>query len=187
MAKIYTRTGDEGETSLYNGGRVRKDHLRVETVGTLDELSAVLGIARSSLASVRSTPAEVDQFVARVQHQLFNLGAELATPEPAAHGTALIGDADVSGLEQAMDRWEAELEPLREFILPGGCRAAAELHLARCVCRRAERLLVRLAADEAIRGQALRYVNRLSDALFVLARCVNRRAGAADVVWRQEV
>jgi cob(I)alamin adenosyltransferase len=185
MSKIYTRTGDDGETSLFGGGRVRKDHVRVAAYGTIDELGAVLGVARGLLALVDPTPVEVDEFVVMLQHQLFNLGAELATPQPDKHGTNRIDDADVARLEQAMDRWQAELEPLREFILPGGCPAAAQLHLARCVCRRAERLMVSLAADEPLRGEVLRYVNRLSDTLFVLARHVNRLAGVPDITWRQ--
>lgn len=184
MAKIYTRTGDEGETSLFGGGRVRKDHLRVDAMGTIDELNAALGVARASLALDDPTLGEVVQFIATVQNQLFNLGAELATPETAGEGAPLVSDADVTGLEQAMDRWQAELEPLRQFILPGGSPAAAELHLARCVCRRAERLIVRLAAEIPVRGEVLRYVNRLSDALFVLARHANRLVGVPDVVWR---
>jgi len=185
MAKIYTRRGDEGETSLSGGGRVRKDHVRVEAYGTIDELSAVLGVARGWLATVDSTSADLDKFIESLQHRLFNLGAELATVDPQQKGTERIGDADVARLEQAMDGWEAGLEPLREFILPGGTRAAAELHFARCVCRRAERLIVRLSADEPIRGEVLRYVNRLSDTLFVMARHVNRLAGVPDVTWRK--
>ena len=185
MSKIYTRTGDDGDTSLFGGGRVRKDDVRVEAFGTIDELSAALGVARGWLTMVDSTSADLDKFIESVQHQLFNLGAELATTGERGGGTELIGDADVARLEQAMDGWEAGLEPLREFILPGGTRAAAELHFARCVCRRAERLIVRLSADEPIRGEVLRYVNRLSDTLFVLARHVNRLAGVPDVTWRK--
>jgi cob(I)alamin adenosyltransferase len=186
MSKIYTRTGDDGDTSLFGGGRVRKDHVRVAAYGTIDELSAVLGVARASLALVDPTPPDLEEFVATLQHQLLNLGAELATVEPQRQGTSLICDADVSRLEQSMDRWAAGLEPLREFILPGGTPAAAQLHVARCVCRRAERLVVSLAAEEPIRGEVLRYVNRLSDTLFVLARHVNHLAGVPDVTWRQQ-
>jgi cob(I)alamin adenosyltransferase len=186
MTKIYTRTGDDGETSLFAGGRVRKDHVRVAAYGTIDELNAVLGVVRNDLAAIDPTPSEVDQFVVSLQHQLFKLGAELATPQPEKDGANLIRDADVSQLEQAIDRWTAMLAPLREFILPGGCPAATQLQLARCVCRRGERLVVRLAADEPVRGEVLRYVNRLSDVLFVLARYTNRLAGVADVIWRQE-
>jgi len=190
MSRIYTRTGDSGETGLFGGGRVRKDSPRVEAYGTVDELNAVLGVARQSLAS-ESMWAEIDQFVVRVQHQLFNLGAELATPQPAAHGTNLVADAEIAWLEQAIDNWEKQLAPLRTFILPGGSLAAAHLHWARTVCRRAERLVVQLAdgelaAGESIRGEVIRYLNRLSDALFVAARAANATAGVADVNWSQQ-
>jgi cob(I)alamin adenosyltransferase len=184
MSKIYTRTGDDGETALYGGGRVRKDDLRVAAFGTVDELNAVLGLVRAELRRIQPPPANLDQFVERAQHQLFNLGAELATLEPVSKGTNLIQDSDVTALEAAIDGWEAQLEPLREFILPGGSAAAAQFHLARAVCRRAERLLVTLSAEAALRGEPIRYLNRLSDALFVAARSANRAAGVADVKWR---
>jgi len=116
---------------------------------------------------------------------LFQLGAELATPQPGQHGAHVVQDADVTRLEAAIDRWDAEMAPLREFILPGGCPAAAQLHLARCACRRAERQIVRLAAHAPIRGEVLCYVNRLSDALFVLARAANHSAGVPDTPWRK--
>ena len=183
MSRIYTRTGDSGDTGLFGGGRVRKDNLRVTAYGTIDELNAVLGVARESLGGEESF-GELDAFVVRVQHQLFNLAAELATPDPAAHGTNLVSDADVAWLEQSIDAWEKELAPLRTFILPGGSPAAARLHWARTVCRRAERLVVELAASESLRGEVIRYVNRLSDALFVAARTANRLAGIADVTWK---
>jgi cob(I)alamin adenosyltransferase len=185
MSRIYTRTGDSGETSLFGGGRVRKDNLRVAAYGTVDELNAVLGVARGVL-SVESKFVAIDQFVVRVQHQLFNLGAELATPQPSALGANLVADAEVAWLEQAIDGWEQSLAPLRAFILPGGTPVAAHLHWARTVCRRAERLVVELAASEPIRGEAIRYVNRLSDALFVAARAANHLAGVPDVPWNQQ-
>jgi cob(I)alamin adenosyltransferase len=185
MSRIYTRTGDSGETGLFGGGRVRKDDLRVEAYGTVDELNAVLGVTRGAL-SREPQLVEIDEFVSRVQHQLFNLGAELATPRPDAHGTNFVADRDVEWLEQAIDGWEKQLEPLRTFILPGGSPAAGHLHWARTVCRRAERLLVALAASESIRGEVLRYVNRLSDALFVAARTANLQVGVADVTWDQQ-
>jgi cob(I)alamin adenosyltransferase len=184
MPRIYTRTGDSGETGLFGGGRVRKDDLRVAAYGTVDELNSVLGVARGTLSSEPNW-TEIDQFVVRVQHQLFNLGAELATPRPAAHGTNFLMDADVAWLEQAIDAWQQNLAPLRNFILPGGSPAAAHLHWARTVCRRAERLVVELAASEPLRGELLRYMNRLSDALFVAARAANRLAGLPDVAWNQ--
>lgn len=185
MAKIYTRTGDGGETALFAGGRIRKDDPRLAAIGTIDELNALIGCARVALGRMESAAVELNEFCERVQHHLFNLGAELAMPQPAQASANLIQDADVAQLEEAIDRWEAALEPLREFILPGGCPAAAQLHLARCVCRRAERLLVGLAADAThVRGEVLRYINRLSDALFVAARSANRAAGVSDVKWR---
>jgi cob(I)alamin adenosyltransferase len=185
MPKIYTRTGDSGETGLFAGGRIRKDDPRLDAIGTIDELNAVMGTVRVELGRMQPAPAELFQFCERAQHQLFNLGAELATPQPVPHGANLIQNADIARLEETIDRWEAGLEPLREFILPGGCPAAAQLHLARCVCRRAERLLVGLDSEEiAVRGEVFRYVNRLSDALFVAARLANRSAGIADVKWR---
>jgi cob(I)alamin adenosyltransferase len=176
MPKIYTRTGDDGETGLFGGPRVRKDNPRLEAIGTLDELNAAMGVVRVELSRLQPADDDLNQFCQRVQHQLFNLGAELATPQPQPPGAnlILIQDADVLALEQAIDRWEADLEPLREFILPGGSAAAAQLHLARSVCRRAERLLVALSADAAVRGELIRYLNRLSDALFVAARSAHR-------------
>ena len=185
MAKIYTRSGDAGETGLYGGPRVRKDDLRIEAIGDVDELNAVLGVVRAELARSDKATEEIDQIFGRLQHQLFDLGAELATPDPAAKGTDLLTDAQVAGLESVIDVYEAQLEPLRAFILPGGTPAAAQLHFARCVCRRAERRLVALAAEAPVRGEALRYLNRLSDLLFVLARSANRSAGVSDVLWQQ--
>lgn len=184
--KIYTRTGDSGETMLLGGLRVRKDDLRVEAFGTVDELNATLGIVRAELALFPQEPAGMNQLLGDLQHRLFDLGAELATPRSDAPSTGSVTDADVAKIEAAIDRYEAELDPLRAFILPGGCGAAAQLHLARCVCRRAERRLVHLAASEPVRGEVVRFLNRLSDLLFVLARSVNRTAGVPDVLWRQE-
>jgi len=185
MARIYTRTGDTGETGLFGGGRVRKDDVRVAAYGTVDELNAVLGVARGALAGHDALPAEIDHFLDCVQHQLFNLGAELATPQPAQLGANLVSDADVAWLEQLIDRLEQKLEPLKTFILPGGSPAAAHLHWARTVSRRAERLVVTFAAVEPVRGEVLRYLNRLSDALFVAARAANQIANVPDVAWKQ--
>jgi cob(I)alamin adenosyltransferase len=186
MTKIYTRTGDAGETGLFGGGRVRKDDPRVATCGAVDELNAALGVARAEVARMEPVSEAVDGFLAAVQHELFNLGAELATPEAGRHGLELVQNVDIARLEAAIDHWETELAPLQQFILPGGCAAAAQVHFARCVCRRAEREMVALAAVVPLRGEALRYINRLSDALFVLARTVNRIAGEPDVAWRRE-
>jgi cob(I)alamin adenosyltransferase len=185
MAKIYTRTGDTGETALFGGGRVGKDNVRVEAMGTVDELNAALGVVRMELARSGTAPPDLDPLVAQVQHRLFDLGAEVATPSPAGHGTNLVNDSHILTLEAAIDRLDASLAPLREFILPGGVPAAAQLHLARCVCRRAERRLVELMSHEPVRGELLRYLNRLSDLLFVLARAVNQANGAPDVTWQR--
>ncbi len=187
MAKIYTRTGDTGETALFGGGPIRKDEVRIEAIGSVDELNAALGVVRMELARSGTAPADLDTLLAQMQHRLFDLGAELATPNPTGHGTKLVSDAHVSALEAAIDRFDAQLEPLREFILPGGVPAAAQLHMARCVCRRAERRVVELMSREPVRGELLRYLNRLSDLLFVLARAVNRANGAADVTWQRGV
>jgi cob(I)alamin adenosyltransferase len=185
MSKIYTRTGDTGETGLVGGRRVQKDDLRLELVGTLDELNAVLGMARAELTRGGTAPVDLDQLLGQVQHELFDLGAELSTPDPQSQGIAFLGEARIAAIEGAIDRHDAQLEPLRLFILPGGSPVAAQLHVARCVCRRAERRLVELAGRETVRGEVLRYVNRLSDLLFVLARSVNRANGVADVTWQQ--
>jgi len=180
--KIYTRTGDLGETGLFAGPRVGKDMPRIEVCGTIDELNAVLGLARTE-----PLPAETDRLLDRVQHELFGVGAELTTPEPAAHGVQWIGPEHVQALEADIDRCEQRLAPLGQFILPGGSRAGATLHLARAVCRRAERRLVTLIrrSEEPISVVLLAYLNRLSDLLFVLARCENARAGCHEVVWRK--
>lgn len=180
MSKIYTKTGDDGETGLFGGPRVRKDHPRIEAYGTVDELNAVLGIVRA-----HAPPADIDALLATTQNQLFDLGAELASPEPAKFGIVGVGPKQIAALEQAIDRHEADLEPLRQFILPGGTPAAAHLHLARTVCRRAERRLLTLAAGEHISPHTLVYLNRLSDLLFVLARWTNRKAGTADIPWQK--
>ena len=185
MAKIYTRTGDEGETSLLGGRRVRKDDLRIEAIGSVDEVNAALGVVRVELARSDVAPENLDQEIGEIQHRLFDLGAELAVPSGSETRPGAIGEANVAQLESLIDRYEAELEPLRAFILPGGTSAASQLHVARCDCRRCERRLVQLAAVEPVRGEVLQYVNRLSDLLFVLARAVNRANRVADVVWEQ--
>jgi cob(I)alamin adenosyltransferase len=178
--KIYTKTGDAGETGLFGGPRVRKDHPRIEAYGTVDELNAVLGVART-----HGPPPELDALLTTIQNQLFDLGAELASPEPQKFNIAGVGPQQIAALEQAIDRHEADLEPLRQFILPGGSPLAASLHLARTVCRRAERRLLTLAAAETISPNTVVYLNRLSDLLFVLARWSNRRAGIADIPWQK--
>jgi cob(I)alamin adenosyltransferase len=181
LNKIYTRTGDKGKTRLVTGETVAKTDARVEAYGAVDELNAVVGLARLETAA----DAVLDPILARIQNDLFDLGADLATPE-MRDGTALrIVDAQVTRLEAEIDRLNADLLPLTSFVLPGGSRAAAGLHLARTVCRRAERravMFAQAAAEAAAtHGAALRYLNRLSDLLFVASRYAN--AGAGDVLW----
>ncbi len=178
--KIYTKTGDTGETGLFGGPRVRKDVPRIEAYGAVDELNALLGLARAE-----SLPVEIDDLLADVQNELFDLGAELATPDPAAMGIVGLGPKHVAKLEAAIDRHEATLPALKQFILPGGVRGAAALHVARTVCRRAERRVIALASLERISPQLVVYLNRLSDLLFVLTRAVNQSAGQADVPWKK--
>jgi cob(I)alamin adenosyltransferase len=185
MAKIYTRTGDGGETSLLGGRRVRKDDLRIEAIGSVDEVNAALGVVRVELVRGGAAPDELDQEIGGIQHRLFDLGAELAVTSTSETGSGALGEAHVARLESLIDHYEAELEPLRAFILPGGTPAASQLHLARCVCRRCERRLVQLATLEPVRGEVLQYINRLSDLLFVLSRAVNRVNQVPDVVWEQ--
>jgi cob(I)alamin adenosyltransferase len=186
--KIYTKTGDRGETGLFGGGRVPKDDVRVSAYGDVDELNSVLGAAIVQLES-----AGLDEVVTglrEVQADLFTVGAILATPAPRDGGRAQAA-AHVpelpAGRVEALERWidasEAELEPLRSFVLPGGSPAAAALHLARTVCRRAERQVVTLAHHASVDDELLRYLNRLSDLLFTLARLANHRAGVPDVPW----
>lgn len=173
LTRIYTRTGDDGSTGLGDGSRIAKNHLRVEALGDVDELNCVLGVL---LAEV--LPEQTRSLLVRIQHDLFDLGAELCIP-----GHHLIPDSRVEELEQAIDGYNAMLAPLKEFILPGGSRAAALCHLARTVCRRAERRLVALHQGEPVSNAALRYLNRLSDLLFVAARDLNRDSGERDVLW----
>jgi cob(I)alamin adenosyltransferase len=186
MAKIYTRAGDDGETALYGGGRVRKDDRRIEAIGTVDELNSALGVVRLELARSGVGPVGFDDLLALLQNQLFDLGAELATRRPEDRGTNLIRNDHVLSLEAEIDRYDAALEPLTAFILPGGSAAAAQLHVARGTCRRAERRLVELASSESIRPELLHYLNRLSDLLFVLARAANRANRLPDVLWQKE-
>jgi len=178
--KIYTKTGDDGTTGLFGGPRVPKDSPRIEAYGAIDELNALLGLARTEPLG-----PQLDSLLARVQNELFDLGAELATPDPVSKGTATLGLSHAATLEAAIDLYEEQLEPLRQFILPGGCPAAAYLHLARTVCRRAERRMVTMAATDPVRNELIVYVNRLSDLLFVLARAANHLAGEADKPWQK--
>ena len=178
--KIYTKTGDGGETSLYGGQRVSKDVIRVETYGTVDECNAVLG-----QATVLTEDSEARAVLTRIQGELFEVGADLATPLERGETVPRVRPEETARLEAEIDRFEEELEPLRHFILPGGSAGGAALHQARAVCRRAERHLVTLEANEAINPEVGRYLNRLSDHLFVLARLVNHRAGAPETIWER--
>ena len=181
LNKIYTRTGDDGTTGLAAGPRRRKDDLRVEAYGTVDEANAAIGLARLSTTD----DVELDRTLSAIQNDLFDLGADLSTPpsdKPLGYEPLRIVEAQVDRLEREIDSLNADLAPLRSFVLPGGTPAAAALHLARTIARRAERLMVALAAQEPVGAPALKYVNRLSDFLFVAARYVNHRAGG-DVLW----
>jgi len=176
LSKITTRTGDRGDTGLGDGSRVSKSSARVHALGELDELNSALG-----LVLAEDVPAEVSEALSNVQHDLFDLGGEISIP-----GHTLVTDVQVARLEETIERWNAELPPLKEFILPGGTRAAAAAHLARTVCRRAERALVALGAREKLGDPSRRYLNRLSDLLFIAGRRLNRAAGRTDVQWRHE-
>jgi len=177
--KIYTRTGDKGDTALFGGGRVPKHHLRVEAYGTIDEVNSALGLARAAGGS-----EGVDEWLKQVQSQLFHLGSDLATPLDAkVDWIERVSADDVAWLENSIDQMTDELEPLSRFILPGGTMAAAHIHLARAICRRAERLMTALHESEDIGQHTLPYVNRLSDWLFTLARYENMRAGLAETEW----
>lgn len=182
--KIYTRTGDDGSTGLCAGPRVAKDHPRIEACGTLDELNATLGVVRAE-----PLPDDVDQLLHRIQHELFTVGADLAMPGAAAAEMTRIDQSHVHQLERAIDQFEEQLPPLGEFILPGGTRAAADTHLARTVCRRAERRVVALGEASGAQAAvlpAVRYLNRLGDLLFVLPRVLNLRAQVKDEAWRKD-
>ena len=188
LTRIYTCGGDAGETSLGRGERVAKHDIRVEAYGTTDEANSVIGLARNAIARTPSTDprlAEADAMLGRIQNDLFDLGADLCTPEGKTkrdEQALRIVPSQVERLEREIDAMNAELQPLKSFILPGGSEAASWLHLARTVARRAERCMTRLAAEQPINPEAIKYVNRLSDHLFVLARRLNDN-GATDVLW----
>jgi cob(I)alamin adenosyltransferase len=178
LNRIYTKTGDKGETALGDGTRLPKHALRISAYGTVDETNAAIGLARLH------TKGELDTMLARIQNDLFDLGADLCVPEEARRGEGAlrIVDAQVERLEREIDAMNAELSPLTSFVLPGGTPAAAYLHLARTIARRAERLMVELSAQEKVGASAIKYVNRLSDHLFVASRYANGK-GANDVLW----
>lgn len=176
LSKIYTKTGDDGTTGLGDGTRVAKDSARVAAYGTVDELNSAIG-----LVLAQQIPAAVREALTQVQHDLFDLGGELCIP-----GMAVVHDRDVERLEHTLDAFNADLPPLKDFILPGGGVAAACAHVARTVCRRAEREIIALARSETVRAETIRYLNRLSDLLFVLARVMARASGHGEVLWQHE-
>ncbi|WP_328184567.1 cob(I)yrinic acid a,c-diamide adenosyltransferase [Marinobacter sp. OP 3.4] len=176
LSKIYTRTGDDGSTGLADGNRIAKNAQRVEAMGTADELNCHIGLLIEQLASADEMAAAMR----RIQHHLFDLGGEFAIP-----GSQVIGESHIRWLEDTLDRYNADLPPLKNFILPGGSMAAAQCHLARAVCRRAERVVVALSHEDSINPDARHYLNRLSDLLFVVARVLARRDGGEEVLWEQ--
>ena len=176
LSKIYTRTGDDGTTGLGDGTRVAKDSARVNAYGTVDEVNSAIGIV---LAQV--LPDRIREVLTQAQHDLFDLGGELCIP-----GMSMVEDADVERLETMLDAFNDDLPPLKDFILPGGGLAAAHCHLARTICRRAEREVVTLSRSETVRSEAIRYLNRLSDLLFVIARVLARASGHGEVLWQHE-
>lgn len=173
LSKIYTRTGDDGTTGLGDGTRVAKDSLRVDAMGDVDELNSVIG-----LLLTEAVPDVLTDLLTQVQHDLFNLGGEICIPD-----YVILSQVNIDNLEEAIDTLNDDLAPLKEFILPGGTKAAAYCHLARTVCRRAERKLITLARNEKVTDISLKYLNRLSDLLFVLCRVINKEAGVPDVLW----
>ncbi len=176
LSKIYTRTGDDGTTGLGDGSRVSKDSLRVDAMGDVDELNSVLG-----LLIAEAVPANLAALLTEIQHDLFNLGGEICIPN-----YIILQQSRIDDVEQAIDVLNHQLSPLKEFILPGGTKAAAYCHLARTVCRRAERKLIALNRAEKVTNISLCYLNRLSDLLFVMCRIINKEAGVSDVLWKNE-
>jgi cob(I)alamin adenosyltransferase len=185
--RVYTRGGDKGETGLAGGQRIPKDALRIEAYGTVDELNATIGVARQTTEDlIPSHPrlADLDAALKRVQHELFNVGSILATlPEDVHPRQARVTQAEITQLETEIDKMNSDLPELRSFVLPGGCRLNAELHVCRTVCRRAERIAVRLARQETIAGEIVPYLNRLSDALFVWSRWASHTLGVPEILW----
>ncbi len=190
LTRIYTKTGDLGETGLVGGARVPKDSDRIEAYGTVDELNSILGLVRSFLKEIPSREIfdRVDPCLSKIQNILFVVGADLATDPAKSHPNQVtIQEKQVTALEGWIDQWQEDLKPLPEFILPGGGKIASFLHLARTVCRRAERIVVRLSRKEAVRGEVIRYLNRLSDLLFVLARWLSAKLGEKETLWDRSV
>jgi cob(I)alamin adenosyltransferase len=189
LTRIYTRRGDQGETDLVGGSRVRKDSPRIDAYGTVDELNAAIGVVRAeNAAAPRRRPAsrELEAILKRLQNELFDLGGELATPASEFRpGMFRVGAAEVQALEALMDRCQKDLKPLRSFVLPGGGRVSAFLHVARTVCRRAERDVLRLMRSEDVGEWPLAYLNRLSDLLFVLSRWIGHHRGEREFLWER--
>ncbi|MBV9148820.1 MAG: cob(I)yrinic acid a,c-diamide adenosyltransferase [Candidatus Eremiobacteraeota bacterium] len=187
LTRIYTRTGDKGTTGLIGGGRVKKNDLRIDAYGTVDELSSAIGVARTALRKAQSADARatrLDRWLAWTQDALFNLGADLATPiDKRWDGMPLTSAGDVQALERAIDEAQADLPPLDNFIHPGGSYPGAFLHVSRTICRRAERILITLSEKETIAPEVMQYVNRLSDALFVWSRWINAVLGETEYLW----
>ena len=176
LSKIYTRTGDNGTTGLGDGSRINKDSLRVDAMGDVDELNSVIGMMMTE-----AVPDILVNTLTQIQHDLFNLGGEICIP-----GYVILQQSRIEDLEKSIDTLNDDLEPLKEFILPGGTKTAAYCHLARTVCRRAERKLIELHRSEAVTDISLQYLNRLSDLLFVMCRTINKEAGVSDVLWKNE-
>lgn len=189
ITKVYTRTGDKGETALVGGKRVPKDSLRIEAYGTIDELNSVVGLARvfnEEKLSAGQAHRFLDEVLRQVQDELFDLGSELATPPDFfREGMYRVGSKEISQLEKWMDQCQKDLEPLQSFILPGGGRIGAYLHQCRTVCRRAEREILRLTKSEEINADFIKYVNRLSDLFFVLSRWIAKQAGEPEYLWQR--
>ncbi|OGQ83519.1 MAG: ATP:cob(I)alamin adenosyltransferase [Deltaproteobacteria bacterium RIFCSPLOWO2_12_FULL_60_19] len=189
ITRVYTRTGDTGETALVGGKRVAKDAQRIEAYGTLDELNSIIGLARAfntKKLKARKARRLLDEVLGKIQDELFDLGSELATPAEAAYeGMYRVGEPEVKRIEQIIDRCQKDLRPLESFVLPGGGKIGALLHQCRTVCRRAEREIFRLSREETVGEWPLKYVNRLSDLFFVLARWMGKQTGEKETLWQR--
>jgi len=188
ITRVYTRSGDRGETGLVGGARVPKDALRIEAYGTIDELNSVVGLARAFNREAAPSPAraQLEEILKRIQNDLFDLGGELATPADAFYeGMFRVGTDEVAALERVIDACQRDLAPLESFVLPGGGRVSAFLHQCRTVCRRAERIVLRLSREQTIGPWPLRYLNRLSDLFFVLSRWIGKHSGESEDLWKR--
>ncbi|SME89126.1 cob(I)yrinic acid a,c-diamide adenosyltransferase [Pseudobacteriovorax antillogorgiicola] len=187
LSKIYTKTGDKGETRLADGSSIAKTHPRLEAYGTVDELNAAVGWLKDTLTAYPELN-HIDAQLAQIQNELFDIGGEFASPQSMVESrkSALINDRDVERLEQEMDRYNDELEPLANFVLPGGHPGNSAAHICRTICRRAERFAIQLKASEAIRDEPIRYLNRLSDWFFILSRHISHTLGVPELIWNQK-